>query len=102
MVAVTREQEVWRATGMEKPVFLDERGRRRRLVRLGGALAVLLVTAWLALIVAGPLGFARLPGAVLPRLVHHARIASLTRHGLRAHILPAHEDEVSHSGAERS
>jgi hypothetical protein len=51
------------ATGTERPIFLDETGRRARRVRVactaGGAAAAL----WLAAIVSGPVGFGRLPSA---------------------------------------
>jgi hypothetical protein len=72
-------ETVWRATGLERPVFLDERGRRARLVRLGGALAALLVTAWLGLVVAGPVGFTRLPRVVTAPIVHQLHFASVLR-----------------------
>jgi hypothetical protein len=42
-------------------VFLDESGRRRHLVRVGGLLAGLLSAGWLAALVTGAIGFGRLP-----------------------------------------
>src|SRR5262245_29217565 len=60
----------WTATGLEKPIFLDERGHRGRIVRIAAAVATLLVTAWLTLVVAGPVGFASLPPLRLPVPVH--------------------------------
>jgi hypothetical protein len=50
----------WHAAGHERPVFLDEHGRRHRLLRLFGGLAVLLAAGWLAGLVAGATGFATL------------------------------------------
>lgn len=66
----------WRATGLERPVFFDETGRRGRFVRIAGGAAALLVAAWLGLVVAGPFGFARLPAAALPALGRHVHAAS--------------------------
>src|SRR5262249_49339366 len=67
----------WRATGLERPVFLDETGRRGRLVRLAGGVAALLVAAWLGLVVAGPFGFAKLPAAAFPALGRHLHAVNL-------------------------
>jgi hypothetical protein len=52
---------VWTATGLERQIFLDQTGRRARLVGLGGVLAALLAGFWLAALVTGALGFANLP-----------------------------------------
>jgi hypothetical protein len=70
--------KVWRATGLETPVFFDERGRRAKLVRFGGACSLALVTTWLALVVSGPLGFTKLPDRnfLLP-LAHHQHSTAL-------------------------
>jgi hypothetical protein len=75
----------WTATGRERPVFLDETGRRRHWVRAGGAVAGLAAAAWFGALVTGPLGFSRLPD-VTPTLKIAARIAppALTIH-VRAH-----------------
>ncbi|HEV2997743.1 MAG TPA: hypothetical protein VGX16_01455 [Solirubrobacteraceae bacterium] len=54
---------VWTATGRERPVFLDEHGRRRRWVTLAGALAGSAASLWLAGLVAGAIGFSTLPVA---------------------------------------
>lgn len=51
----------WTATGRERPVFLDEHGRRRRWVWVGGALAGAASSLWLAGLIAGGIGFSRLP-----------------------------------------
>lgn len=57
---------VWTATGHERPIFLDERGRRRRWVLLAGGVVAFASTLWLAALVAGSIGFSTLPrvGAV--------------------------------------
>jgi hypothetical protein len=78
------------ATGTERPVFLDETGRRARRVRAvctaGCAAAVL----WLAAIVGGSFGFGRLPPGpaafVLraPIVVAHAPIVVARVH--RVHV----------------
>jgi hypothetical protein len=52
---------VWTATGRERPVFLDERGHRRRWVMLGGALAGGLTMFWMGALLAGAIGFSGLP-----------------------------------------
>jgi hypothetical protein len=52
---------VWTATGLERQVFLDRAGRRRRLGAAGGAIAALLCALWLAGLVIGALGFSSLP-----------------------------------------
>jgi hypothetical protein len=77
--------KVWWATGVETPVFFDERGHRAKLVRFGGACSAVLVAAWLALVVSGPLGFGHLPAAqFLLSHVHRHHLAALThRHELR-------------------
>jgi hypothetical protein len=51
----------WTATGLERPVFLDERGRRRRWVLTGGALSGGAAALWLGGLLAGAVGFASLP-----------------------------------------
>jgi hypothetical protein len=51
----------WTATGHERPVFLDEHGRRRRWVLAGGTLAGAAAGLWLAALIAGAIGFATLP-----------------------------------------
>lgn len=55
------ESHVWTATGRERPVFLDERGRRRRWVLAGGVLAGGVSSLWLGGLIAGAIGFATLP-----------------------------------------
>jgi hypothetical protein len=55
------ENLVWTATGHERPVFLDEHGRRRRWVLAGGLLTGGLSALWLAALIAGAIGFSTLP-----------------------------------------
>jgi hypothetical protein len=55
------EDSVWTATGQERPVFLDEHGRRRRWVLLGGALAGGGSACWLGALIAGAIGFSSMP-----------------------------------------
>jgi hypothetical protein len=55
------DDAVWTATGHERPVFLDEHGKRRRWVLLGGALAGGGSACWLGALVAGAIGFSSLP-----------------------------------------
>ncbi len=51
----------WTATGHERPIFLDEDGRRRRWVLLAGGLVAAASALWLAALVAGAIGFSTLP-----------------------------------------
>lgn len=52
---------VWTATGLERQVFLDRSGRRRRHISALGALLAVLAGAWLAALVTGSVGFSSLP-----------------------------------------
>jgi hypothetical protein len=54
-------ETVWTATGHERPVFLDEHGRRRRWVLAGGALGGGASALWLGALVAGAIGFSSMP-----------------------------------------
>lgn len=56
----------WTATGHEPPVFLDERGRRRRWVLGAGSLAGVIAVIWLGALIAGGVGFTSLPSMRLP------------------------------------
>jgi hypothetical protein len=69
----------WTATGHERPVFLDERGRRRRWVLAGGVLAGALAALWLTALLAGAVGFSSLPLAHGPELSARPHIADLRR-----------------------
>jgi hypothetical protein len=77
---------VWRATGLETPVFFDERGLRAKLVRFGGACSLALVATWLVLVVSGPFGFAKLPAGnfLLAHAHHHHATALVHRRIARA------------------
>jgi hypothetical protein len=55
------ESTVWTATGHERPVFLDDRGRRRRWVLAGGVIAGAASGFWFAALIAGAIGFSTLP-----------------------------------------
>jgi hypothetical protein len=67
----------WTATGHERPVFLDERGRRRRWVLAGGVLAGALAALWLTALLAGAVGFSSLPLAHGPKLSAPPHIAAV-------------------------
>jgi hypothetical protein len=54
-------KDVWTATGHERPVFLDEHGRRRRWVWFGGALTGGASAFWLGALIAGAIGFSTMP-----------------------------------------
>jgi hypothetical protein len=78
----------WDAAGRERPIFLDEAGRRHRLLRPFGLLAVLGASSWVVALLLGATGFASLaplPGAVAGRpLAHVSAPARRHAHG------PAH------------
>ncbi len=92
---------IWTATGHERPVFLDERGRRRRWVLAGGVLAGTAAAFWFAALIAGAIGFSTLPSmrAQIPlfaqrALVHHVALTRDHSHvvfasGRRHRSLPA-------------
>jgi hypothetical protein len=76
---------VWTATGHERPVFLDEHGKRRRWVLLGGALAGGGSACWLGALIAGAIGFSSLPSLnanarVLAARPHVRYVAQTARH----------------------
>ncbi len=59
---ITSDREIdWTATGHERPVFLDEYGRRRRWVLAGGVLGGSASALWLGALVAGAIGFSTMP-----------------------------------------
>jgi hypothetical protein len=60
-VPAQEQPAIWTATGHERPVFLDERGRRRRWVWLGGALTGGVSALWLGALIAGAIGFSSMP-----------------------------------------
>jgi hypothetical protein len=89
---------VWTATGLERQVFLDRSGRRRRSFGALGALGALLAAVWLTALMTGSVGFSNLPA--LPSVTatvtvthatpatYHARIAVRGTHvaGRKAHV----------------
>ncbi len=54
-------ETIWTATGHERPVFLDESGRRRRWVLAGGVFAGGASAFWFTALIAGAIGFSTLP-----------------------------------------
>jgi hypothetical protein len=49
----------------DRPVFVDESGRRARLLRVAGAFVVGLLALWMIAVAAGLMGLGRLPGVPL-------------------------------------
>lgn len=105
----------WEAAGRERPVFLDEAGRRHRLLRPFGLLAALGAAGWLAALLLGASGFATiapLPGPAAGRPLAHvsAPASAHRRPHLRTRLVAertrlrpaagAHADPAS--GADRS
>ncbi|MCW3064811.1 MAG: hypothetical protein JWN32_1983, partial [Solirubrobacterales bacterium] len=56
------------AGAQERSVFVSPDGRRARLLRALGRIAALITAAWLVALVAGALGFGRMPGLPLPAI----------------------------------
>jgi hypothetical protein len=54
-------ETVWTATGLERQVFLDGSGRRRRSVGVLGALLAVLAAVWMMGLVTGSIGFSNMP-----------------------------------------
>lgn len=79
----------WDAAGRERPVFLDEAGRRHRLLRPFGLLAVLGASGWLVGLLLGATGFASL--APLPATISGRPLAHVS-------VLPA-QSRRRHAGA---
>lgn len=82
---------VWTATGHERPVFLDERGRRRRWVLAGGMSAGAAAAFWFAALVAGAIGFSTLPSlrAPIPLFAQRAALHDATLDLRRHHVILA-------------
>ncbi len=82
------DEAVWTATGHERPVFLDESGRRRRWVLAGGVFAGGASAFWFTALIAGAIGFSTLPSmrAHLPTIAQRTEareVASVgRRHGV--------------------
>jgi hypothetical protein len=69
---------VWTATGLERQVFLDRSGRRRRHFGALGSLLALLATVWLTALVTGSVGFSSLPA--LPSATANVLAKPATHH----------------------
>jgi hypothetical protein len=82
-----RADTPWTATGHERPVFLDEHGRRRRWVLVGGALAGAASALWLAALLAGAVGFSTLPMA-------HTRFLKVRPHAVASVWAQRHDGPV--------
>jgi hypothetical protein len=83
------------ATGTERPIFLDETGRRARCVRAAGTAGGVAAALWLAAIVGGPLGFGRLPAGPADALVVRAPVAVAHAHRVHARARPGHRPHRS-------
>jgi hypothetical protein len=75
------------ATGTERPIFLDETGRRARRVRAACLAAAVAAAVWFAAIVSGPVGFGRLPSTPPATLVLQS--AAVLPHAHRVHARAA-------------
>jgi len=85
------EGAVWTATGHERPVFLDERGRRRRWVFAGGAFAGAASAFWFAALIAGAIGFSTLPSmrAPIPLFAQRALAHDIAGDKRHSHVVLA-------------
>ena len=86
----------WTATGHERPVFLDEHGRRRRWVLLGGALSGGASALWFAALLAGAIGFSTLPSlqTVSPLLAARREAHGVALAGPHRRQIVAHRPSV--------
>jgi hypothetical protein len=91
------EADRWTATGHERPVFLDERGRRRRWVLVGGALAGVLAALWLAGLLVGAVGFSRLPSTYAPIRHAAAHISTAALVERRQDLLASRHDLIANT-----
>jgi hypothetical protein len=82
---INEPPEVWTATGLERPVFVDLSGRRARLMRAAGVLVAALALGGPVTLVAGASGFASLPA--LPAAAGLTAQASPATHRPRADAL---------------
>jgi hypothetical protein len=71
------------ATGTERPIFLDETGRRARRVRAACTAGCVAAGLWLAAIVGGSVGFGPLPPGPPAALVLRAPV--VLPHAQRVH-----------------
>jgi len=85
------EGTVWTATGHERPVFLDERGRRRRWVLAGGVFAGAAAAFWFAALIAGAIGFSTLPSmrAPIPLFAQRALVHDIAGDKRHNHVVLA-------------
>ena len=90
-------EHVWTATGHERPVFLDEHGRRRRWVLAGGALGGGVSVLWLGGLLAGTIGFASLPSAPAQYGHRGARQTSVS-HVAHEHVVSGRDLEARTTG----
>lgn len=106
-----RSSTAWTATGHERPVFFDERGRRRRWVLGSGVFAGALAGGGLAALVAGAIGFSTLPSlSALPLSLAKARphqpvhqlLAVRGPARTSGHALAGHAPSERLSGVERA
>jgi hypothetical protein len=88
---------VWTATGHEPPVFLDERGRRRRWVLAGGALTGGASAIWLGGLLAGAIGFSSMPSTAAQHGDRIGRQANALRPA-REHVALGRDIEARVSG----
>jgi hypothetical protein len=91
------DTHVWTATGHERPVFLDEHGRRRRWVLAGGALTGGVSALWLGGLLAGAIGFASLPSPYAQHGDRVGRQANVPR-SAREHAVGGRDVEARVSG----
>jgi len=80
----------WEAAGRERPVFLDEAGRRHRLLRPFALLAALGAAGWLAALLIGATGFATiapLPDPLAGRPFAHASAHAHRHSHLRTRLV---------------
>lgn len=78
------EHGIWSKTGHEEPVFLDRSGRRRPAVRAAGLLAAAAGATWLAALVTGAMGFAKLPAVRIGAPLAAAPLTTLAPQALIA------------------
>jgi hypothetical protein len=78
------------ATGTERPIFLDETGRRARRVRAACTAGCAAAVVWLASIVGGSFGFGRLPPGPPAALALRAPIVVPHAHRVHARAVLHH------------
>lgn len=95
------DETVWTATGHERPVFLDEHGRRRRWVLAGGALAGGASAFWFTALIVGAIGFSTLPSmrAQVPLVARRAEVREVAslRHRHRIVVGTRRQSSLTHA-----